>query len=90
MGIRHDLKHCILNLTKYNRDGSHSTQAARKKRLLLAANQLVDRGYQLRHLRQLKPKHIHYLVETWKAQQCSGQEKMDTFFTRIYSQTALG
>ena len=65
MGIRHDLKHSILEILKHNRDGSKNTQASRRKRLLMVANQLVNDGYQLRHIHMLKSKHIHHLVSNW-------------------------
>lgn len=65
MGIRHDLKHSILNVMKHNRDGSYSTQASRRKRLMMVADQLVNDGYQLRHVHMLKPKHIEHLVRRW-------------------------
>ncbi len=65
MGIRHDLKHSILEVLKHNRDGSKNTQASRRSRLLMAANQLVNDGYQLRNVHMLKPKHINHLVNSW-------------------------
>ena len=65
MGVRHNLKHSIINILKHNRDGSRNTQATRKKRLMLAADQLVDEGYQLEHINKLKYKHVQYLVEYW-------------------------
>lgn len=68
MAIRHDLKHSILSVLKHNRDGSRSTQASRRHRLLLMADQWVNAGYQLRHVKQLKSKHIRYLVQRWLAE----------------------
>jgi len=68
MAIRHDLKHSILSILKHNRDGSQSTRASRRDRLLQIANQLVDDGYQLRHARQLKTRHVHHLVNRWLEQ----------------------
>jgi hypothetical protein len=65
MGIRSGLKHSIHSVIKHNRDGSRSTQASRRKRLMLISNQLVADGYQLRHARQLKTKHIRYLIDIW-------------------------
>ncbi len=68
MGIRHDLKHSLLSVMKHNRDGSKNTQASRRKRLLMIADQLVNDGYQLKHARLLKPKHIRHLVNLWMEQ----------------------
>ncbi len=71
MGIRHNLKHSILNIMKHNRDGSKNTQGSRRKRLMLIANQLVNDGYQLQHIRMLKPKHIRHLTNSWMKQDLS-------------------
>ena len=71
MAIKHDLKHSILNILKHNRDGSYATQAARKERLTQIANELVDSGYQLRHIQQLKTKHILRLVALWRERRLS-------------------
>ena len=68
MGIRHNLKHSILNIMKHNRDGSKNTQGSRRRRLMLIANQLVNDGYQLQHIRMLKPKHIRHLTNSWMKQ----------------------
>ena len=65
MGVRHNLKHSIINILKHNRDGSRNTQATRKKRLMLVADQLVDEGYQLEHVNKLKYKHVQHLVKYW-------------------------
>lgn len=65
MATIHDLKHSIYILTKHNKDGSFKTQANRKERLLFIAKQLVDGGYKIRHLKQLKAKHVRYLVNRW-------------------------
>ncbi|MCP4475601.1 MAG: integrase [Gammaproteobacteria bacterium] len=69
MATRHNLKHSIYTILKHNRDGSCSTQASRKHRLLLMADQWVNAGYQLNHVQQLKTKHINYLVKRWLAQE---------------------
>lgn len=69
MSARHDLVHSIISVLKHNRDGSYSTQAARKKRLLLVAKQVVAGGYKIKHIRQLKVKHVQYLVKQWLAQE---------------------
>ncbi|MCP4473219.1 MAG: integrase [Gammaproteobacteria bacterium] len=68
MATRHNLKHSIYSILKHNRDGSRATQASRKHRLLLMAEQWVNAGYQLNHVRQLKAKHIQYLVKRWTAE----------------------
>ena|SRR3990167_1087735 len=68
MSTKHDLKHSILTILKHNKDGSQSTQANRKARLLMLAEQLLAQGFYLRTIHQLKPKHIYRTLELWKQQ----------------------
>lgn len=68
MAAKHDLKHSIIMTLKHNRDGSHNTRAARKKRLLMVAEQLAQGGYKITHIRQLKFKHVEHLVKYWTDQ----------------------
>lgn len=68
MSIKHHLKHSIIMELKTNKEGSHSTRAVRKKRLLLIASQLIEGGYKIEHLKQLKFKHIKFLVNYWLQQ----------------------
>jgi hypothetical protein len=65
--VKHILVRELVQLCDRNRDGSFSTQAARKDILIQAGKQLLDGGF--RHLGTvgLKPKHVQYLVERWKA-----------------------
>lgn len=65
MATIHDLKHSIIQVTKHNKDGGFQTQASRKDRLFNIANQLVNDGYKIRHIKQLKFKHVKYLVDRW-------------------------
>ncbi|MDP1573769.1 MAG: integrase domain-containing protein [Coxiellaceae bacterium] len=65
MSAKHDLKHSIIHLTRHNRDGSFKTQGNRKERLLYIADQLSEGGYKIQHMRQLKFKHVKYLVDRW-------------------------
>ncbi|MCP3679492.1 MAG: integrase [Gammaproteobacteria bacterium] len=58
----------MLSILKHNRDGSCSTRATRRNRLIQIANQLIDDGYQLRHARQLKSKHIRHLAQRWQTE----------------------
>jgi len=69
MSAKSDLKHSIMQTVKHNKDGSFETQANRKERLLLMANQLSEGGYKIRHIKQLKYKHVKYLVDRWLAEQ---------------------
>lgn len=69
MSRKSDLKHSIIVDMRNTREGSYNTRAARKKRLLLIANQLATGGYKIGHIKQLKLKHVEYLVELW-LQQC--------------------
>jgi hypothetical protein len=63
----HDLNYALAQLCRRNRDGSFTTQANRKAILNQIGNQLHDMGYRHLHAGNLKPKHIHALVERWKS-----------------------
>ena len=65
MSAKHDLKHSIIHLTHNNKDGSFKTQANRKERLLYIADQLAQGGYKIREIKQVKFKHVKYLVNRW-------------------------
>ncbi len=65
MSAKSDLNHSIRQTLKHNRDGSFKTQADRKTRLLFMAKQLMEGGYKIRHIKQLKFKHVQYLVNRW-------------------------
>lgn len=59
-------------LSDRNRDGSYATRANRSRMLDLCANQLRDLGYNnLKTAHQIKPKHIHRLVNRWKEENIS-------------------
>ncbi len=55
----------LLTLCKHNRDGSHGTQAQRKKLLKLIAAQLKSQGFKHMGVASLKTKHIASLNEHW-------------------------
>lgn len=65
MSAKHDLTHSILITIKNNKDGSYSTRAARKNRMLMMAEQIIEGGYKIAHIKQLQFKHVEYLVERW-------------------------
>ena len=67
----HDLNYDLKNICERNRDGSHSTQANRRKRLQQMADDLHAMGYRRMRARSLKPKHVHALVQLWKARDLS-------------------
>ena len=71
MSAKSDLKHSIINILKHNKDGSFKTQAIRKERLLLVVEQLAEDGFKIRHIRQLKLKHVKCLVNRWLVQRLS-------------------
>ena len=71
MSAKHDLQHSVIQTVKYNKDGSFKTQADRKSRLLLMADELNRGGYKIRHLRQIKFKHVRYLIAQWQERQLS-------------------
>ncbi|MGH8593949.1 MAG: phage integrase N-terminal domain-containing protein [Gammaproteobacteria bacterium] len=49
-----------------NREGSHVTQASRKRILMLIADQLHALGFPNTGVHSLRPKHVQRLVEVWK------------------------
>ncbi|OED38011.1 hypothetical protein AB833_21445 [Chromatiales bacterium (ex Bugula neritina AB1)] len=59
----------LKTLCDRNRDGAYATQAARRNVLQLAANQLHELNYRgIAHGNNLKPKHVHALVQHWSEQ----------------------
>ncbi|HEY0843561.1 phage integrase N-terminal domain-containing protein [Methylotenera sp.] len=66
-----DLNYQLKKLCERNRDGSHSTQANRERRLSLVANQLHGLGFRNLRIENLKPKHIHALVNHWQLENLS-------------------
>lgn len=62
-----DLVYSVSVLCKHNKDGSFGTAAERQKSLKAAMQSLSDAGYGIRDVKQLKGKHIRYLVEKWKS-----------------------
>ena len=45
MSVKLNLKHSIIDILKHNKDSSFKTQANRKHRLVLVAEQLIAGGY---------------------------------------------
>lgn len=66
--MKHILVKELVQLCDRNRDGSFSTQAARKDVLIQAGKQLLDGGFRNLGTQGLKPKHVQHLVERWKAE----------------------
>ncbi|MDR3413321.1 MAG: integrase domain-containing protein [Formivibrio sp.] len=62
----------LVQLCDRNRDGSFSTQAARKDILVLVGKQLLQDGYRNLGSQHLKPKHVTHLVERWKEEGLTG------------------
>ena len=62
-----DLVYSVAVLCKHNKDGSYGTAAERKKSLKAAMQAISDAGYGIRDVKQLKGKHIRFLVEKWKS-----------------------
>ena len=68
----HDLNYSIRQVCLRNRDGSFGTRANRERMLSQAADQLREFGFnQLKHVDQLKAKHVHRLVEHWQKEEIS-------------------
>lgn len=64
--MKHVLVRELVQLCERNRDGSFSTQAARKTILIQAGKDLLAAGYRNLGVHGLKPKHVAALVERWK------------------------
>nr|WP_242505002.1 phage integrase N-terminal domain-containing protein [Avibacterium paragallinarum] len=62
-----DLVYSVSVLCKHNKDGSFGTAAERHKSLKSAMQAISDAGYGIRDVKQLKGKHIRFLVEKWKS-----------------------
>jgi len=61
----------LLQLCDRNRDGSFSTQAARKDILILVGRQLLAGGFRSLGIHGLKPKHVSHLVARWQDEKLS-------------------
>lgn len=61
----------LIQLCNRNRDGSFSTQAARRDILSMVGRQLVELGVYNLPVTGLKQKHVNKLLERWKADSCS-------------------
>lgn len=62
-----NLAMALVRLCKHNRDGAFATQANRRRGLVAIANDLHALGYRLPSATSLKPKHVHALIEHWRA-----------------------
>ncbi len=60
----HSINQCIKQITGY----SHASRADMRHMLNRCFKDLHELGYKLGHVKGLKPKHIHVLVEHWKKQ----------------------
>ena len=70
------LEYQLKQLANHNRDGSFATQAARKNHLKRVARELRMLGYNQMHVRSLKLKHVHALINHWQKIGCSiGMQK---------------
>ncbi|AXV77429.1 MULTISPECIES: phage integrase N-terminal domain-containing protein [Ralstonia solanacearum species complex] len=65
--MKHVLVRELVQLCDRNRDGSFSTQAARKTILIQAGKDLLAAGFRNLGVAGLKPKHIGSLVDRWTA-----------------------
>jgi len=67
MSKKHQMVSSVIVAIKNNKDGSYRTQDDRRHALINIAETLHGLGYKLDHLRFMKPKHVHALVQVWKA-----------------------
>jgi hypothetical protein len=63
-----DLAMELVRLCQHNRDGSHATQANRRRGLSAMAADLYELGYRPKGAASLKPKHVTALVTHWQSQ----------------------
>jgi integrase len=63
-----DLAMDLVRLCLHNRDGSHATQANRRRGLSAAAADLYQLGFRVPKATSLKPKHVTALVDYWYGQ----------------------
>lgn len=68
MQLKHVLVRELVQLCERNRDGSYSTQAARKDVLIQVGKQLLEGGFRNLGAQGLKPKHVQHLVQRWQAE----------------------
>ena len=62
-----DLNYSMKQVCNRNRDGSHATRSNRERMLDLVATQINLMGYRdAKTVQNLKPKHVHQLVEKWQ------------------------
>lgn len=66
-----DFLHQIKQVMFRNRDGSHATQAERRKIMKLIDKQLKEMGVRNLQLQNMKYKHIQKLLNKWKEQELS-------------------
>jgi len=66
-----DLTYTLLNLCHRNRDGSHTTQADRRRTLTLISRQLKDAGFRRMTACSLKSKHVDALLKRWQTEELS-------------------
>ena len=71
MSIKKQCWQSVYHILQHNKDGSFATSAARQKILKQITFELVETGFQLRHIKSLKTKHIYHLVNIWKARDLS-------------------
>ena len=62
-----DLAMELVRLCLHNRDGSHATQANRRRGLSAMAAELYELGYRPQGAGSLKPKHVTALVAHWQS-----------------------
>lgn len=63
-----DLAMELVRLCQHNRDGSHTTQANRRRGLGAMADDLYELGFRPKGAASLKPKHAAALVAHWQSQ----------------------
>jgi site-specific recombinase XerC len=63
-----ELTYTLMQLCNRNRDGSHNTQADRRRMLSLISRQLRDAGFRQMRATSLKGQHVDVLLNRWRAE----------------------
>lgn len=66
MSKRQKLINSVIHILTHNRDASYRTRDDRQKYLLKMTKDLYNAGFQLDHIRFIKPKHIWHMVNRWQ------------------------
>lgn len=67
------LTYDLMRMLKANEDGSFTTRANRRHMMKMFARQIRQGGFKLPSAQSIKPKHVEFLVATWKQDGLTGR-----------------